>query len=55
MNQTQDLIKNINESPSDLLLKQKEIKYGPGRKMRNKIIIFLIFILFSGCNLKQEP
>ena len=22
--------------------------------MRNKIIIFLIFILFSGCNLKQE-
>jgi cholesterol transport system auxiliary component len=24
------------------------------RKMRNKILIFLIFILFSGCNLKQE-
>lgn len=32
LNQTQDLIKNINESPSDLLLKQKEIKYGPGEK-----------------------
>ena len=30
LNQTQDLIKNINESPSDLLLKQKETKYGPG-------------------------
>ncbi|QKF74281.1 lipid asymmetry ABC transporter MlaABCDEF, periplasmic component MlaD [Aliarcobacter faecis] len=32
LNQTQDLIKNINESPSDLLLKQKTIKYGPGEK-----------------------
>lgn len=32
LNQTQDLIKNINESPSDLILKQKEIKYGPGEK-----------------------
>jgi len=30
INQTQELIKNINESPSDLLLKQKNIKYGPG-------------------------
>jgi cholesterol transport system auxiliary component len=24
------------------------------KQMRNKILIFLIFILFSGCNLKQE-
>lgn len=30
LNETQDLINNINESPSDLLLKQKTIKYGPG-------------------------
>lgn len=30
LNQTQDLIKNLNESPSDILLKQKNIKYGPG-------------------------
>lgn len=30
LNLTQDLINNINESPSDLLLKQKNIKYGPG-------------------------
>ncbi|CAM3496570.1 MlaD family protein [Arcobacter aquimarinus] len=28
--QTQNLINNINESPSDLILKQKNIKYGPG-------------------------
>ncbi|MCR8710212.1 MlaD family protein [Aliarcobacter butzleri] len=32
LNLTQDLINNINESPSDLLLKQKNIKYGPGEK-----------------------
>ncbi|MDN5128155.1 MlaD family protein [Aliarcobacter butzleri] len=32
LNITQDLINNINESPSDLLLKQKNIKYGPGEK-----------------------
>ncbi|RBQ27198.1 MULTISPECIES: MlaD family protein [Arcobacteraceae] len=32
LNQTQDLVKNINESPSDLLFKQKNIKYGPGEK-----------------------
>ena len=30
--QTQNLIKNINESPSDLILKQKNIKYGPGEQ-----------------------
>ena len=30
--QMQDLINNINESPSDLILKQKNIKYGPGEK-----------------------
>lgn len=30
LNETQDLINNINESPSDLFLKQKTIKYGPG-------------------------
>ncbi|MFY4786867.1 MlaD family protein [Aliarcobacter butzleri] len=32
LNLTQDLINNINESPSDLLLKQKNIKYAPGEK-----------------------
>ncbi|MCG3664893.1 MlaD family protein [Aliarcobacter butzleri] len=32
LNLTQDLINNINESPSDLLLKQKNTKYGPGEK-----------------------
>lgn len=32
LNKTQNLIKNINESPSDILLKQKNIKYGPGEK-----------------------
>ena len=32
LNQTENLIQNINESPSDLLLKQKTIKYGPGEK-----------------------
>ncbi|MCT7568344.1 MlaD family protein [Aliarcobacter butzleri] len=32
LNLTQDLINNIKESPSDLLLKQKNIKYGPGEK-----------------------
>ncbi|WP_418184577.1 MlaD family protein [Aliarcobacter vitoriensis] len=32
LNQTQDLIKNLNESPSDLLFKQKNIKYGPGEQ-----------------------
>lgn len=30
--QMQDLINSINESPSDLILKQKNIKYGPGEK-----------------------
>ena len=30
--QMQDLINNINESPSDLILKQKNIKFGPGEK-----------------------
>ncbi|MEZ4694542.1 MAG: MlaD family protein [Aliarcobacter sp.] len=30
LNQTQSLIDNLNESPSDLILKRKDIKYGPG-------------------------
>lgn len=30
LNQTQNLINELNESPSDLLLKRKDIKYGPG-------------------------
>lgn len=30
--QIQSLINGINESPSDLILKQKNIKYGPGEK-----------------------
>lgn len=32
LNQSQDLIRNLNESPSDLLFKQKNIKYGPGEE-----------------------
>src|SRR5574344_1076817 len=32
LNQTQDLMNNLNESPSDLIFKQKAIKYGPGEK-----------------------
>lgn len=36
MNETlitmQELIKNLNESPSDLLFKQKSINFGPGEK-----------------------
>lgn len=32
LNQTQELIQNLNESPSDLLFKQKTIKFGPGEK-----------------------
>jgi phospholipid/cholesterol/gamma-HCH transport system substrate-binding protein len=32
LNQTQDLMNNLNESPSDLIFKQKVIKYGPGEK-----------------------
>lgn len=30
LNQTQSLINDLNESPSDLILKRKDIKYGPG-------------------------
>ena len=30
LNQTQNLINELNESPSDLILKRKDIKYGPG-------------------------
>ena len=31
---------NLNESPSDLIFKQKAIKYGPGEKImkQNKIL-----------------
>jgi phospholipid/cholesterol/gamma-HCH transport system substrate-binding protein len=30
--QTQRLIDDLNQSPSDILFKQKNIKYGPGEK-----------------------
>ena len=30
--QTQTLIDNLNQSPSDILFKQKNIKYGPGEE-----------------------
>ena len=30
LNQAENLINNIEQSPSDLIFKQKSIKYGPG-------------------------
>ena len=55
---------NLNESPSDLIFKQKAIKYGPGeKKMINKIksyfttktfLVFNIFFIFGGCGFKNK-